>query len=41
MPVTQVDGLTISYESRGSGEPALLCLTGWCSSRAIARAAGG
>jgi len=34
MPVTQVDGLAISYDDRGSGEPALLCLTGWCSSRA-------
>jgi pimeloyl-ACP methyl ester carboxylesterase len=34
MPVTEVDGLTISYDDRGSGEPALLCLTGWCSSKA-------
>jgi pimeloyl-ACP methyl ester carboxylesterase len=34
MPVTQVDGVTISYDDRGSGEPAVLCLTGWCSSKA-------
>ena len=34
MPVTEVDGLTISYDGRGGGEPALLCLTGWCSSKA-------
>src|SRR4051812_43921332 len=34
MPETEVDGLTISYDDRGSGEPALLCLTGWCSSKA-------
>jgi pimeloyl-ACP methyl ester carboxylesterase len=34
MPVTEVDGITISYDDRGSGEPALLCLTGWCSSKA-------
>ena len=34
MPVTEVEGLTISYDDRGSGEPALLCLTGWCSSKA-------
>ena len=32
MPVTEVEGLTISYDDRGSVEPALLCLTGWCSS---------
>ena len=34
MPVTEVDGLAISYDDRGTGEPALLCLTGWCSSKA-------
>jgi pimeloyl-ACP methyl ester carboxylesterase len=34
MPVTEVDGLRISYDDLGSGEPAVLCLTGWCSSRA-------
>jgi pimeloyl-ACP methyl ester carboxylesterase len=34
MPNAQVDGLRISYDDLGSGEPALLCLTGWCSSRA-------
>jgi pimeloyl-ACP methyl ester carboxylesterase len=34
MPVTEVEGLTISYNDRGSVEPALLCLTGWCSSKA-------
>ena len=30
----EVDGLKIGYDDRGSGEPALLCLTGWCSSKA-------
>jgi pimeloyl-ACP methyl ester carboxylesterase len=34
MPTTDVDGTRISYEDHGSGEPAYLCLTGWCSSRA-------
>ena len=34
MASTQVDGLRISYDDVGTGEPALLCLTGWCSSRA-------
>lgn len=28
-----VDGITISYEDEGSGEPALLFTTGWCSSK--------
>jgi pimeloyl-ACP methyl ester carboxylesterase len=32
--VTDVDGVTISYDDRGTAEPALLCLTGWCSSKA-------
>jgi len=34
MTDARADGLRISYEDHGSGEPALLCLTGWCSSRA-------
>jgi pimeloyl-ACP methyl ester carboxylesterase len=34
MSPTEADGLKISYDDRGSGEPALLCLTGWCSSKA-------
>jgi pimeloyl-ACP methyl ester carboxylesterase len=29
----QASGLRIEYDDRGSGEPALLFLTGWCSSR--------
>jgi pimeloyl-ACP methyl ester carboxylesterase len=29
----RVSGLRIEYDDRGSGEPALLFLTGWCSSR--------
>jgi pimeloyl-ACP methyl ester carboxylesterase len=33
MPTTEVDGIRISYEDHGGGEPAFLCLTGWCSSR--------
>lgn len=33
MPTTEVDGVRISYQDRGSGEPAVLCLTGWCSSK--------
>ena len=28
-----VDGITISYEDMGRGEPALLFTTGWCSSK--------
>ncbi|HEX8951684.1 MAG TPA: alpha/beta hydrolase [Polyangia bacterium] len=28
------DGIAIRYEDVGEGEPALLCLPGWCSSRA-------
>jgi len=34
MATTDVDGTRISYEDHGDGEPAFLCLTGWCSSRA-------
>ena len=34
MTDARADGLRISYEDHGSGQPALLCLTGWCSSRA-------
>ena len=29
----QANGVRIDYDDRGSGEPALLFLTGWCSSR--------
>src|SRR6266850_7410748 len=28
------DGLVIHYDDRGEGEPALLCLPGWCAGRA-------
>ncbi len=34
MPRVEVDGLQISYDDVGGGDPALLCLTGWCSNRA-------
>jgi pimeloyl-ACP methyl ester carboxylesterase len=33
MPDAHADGVRIDYEDHGSGEPALLFLTGWCSSR--------
>ena len=34
MPHAEVDGIQIAYDDRGSGEPALLFTTGWCSNRA-------
>jgi pimeloyl-ACP methyl ester carboxylesterase len=34
MPHAEADGIQIAYDDRGSGEPALLFTTGWCSSRA-------
>lgn len=34
MPETRSDGLKISYDDAGQGEPVLLFLPGWCSSRA-------
>lgn len=33
MPDAHADGVRIDYVDHGSGEPALLFLTGWCSSR--------
>ena len=33
MPDAQASGVRIEFDDRGSGEPALLFLTGWCSSR--------
>ncbi len=30
MPFADSDGVRIYYEDRGEGEPALLCLPGWC-----------
>ena len=33
MAEAHASGLRIEYDDRGSGEPALLFLTGWCSSR--------
>jgi pimeloyl-ACP methyl ester carboxylesterase len=33
MPTTEVDGIRIDYRDEGTGEPAFLCLTGWCSSK--------
>ena len=35
MNTTRGGDLTISYEDSGVGEPTLLFLPGWCSSRAI------
>ena len=29
------DGIRIGYDDLGQGEPALLCMPGWCSSRAM------
>ena len=33
MPEAQSDGLVVRYDNQGSGEPALLCLPGWCAGR--------
>jgi pimeloyl-ACP methyl ester carboxylesterase len=33
MPYATVDGIRISYDDVGTGEPALVFTTGWCSSR--------
>jgi pimeloyl-ACP methyl ester carboxylesterase len=33
MESADADGIRIAYEDSGRGEPALLCLTGWCSSK--------
>jgi pimeloyl-ACP methyl ester carboxylesterase len=30
---TSTDGIALSYDDRGSGDPALLFMTGWCSSK--------
>ena len=35
MPETNASGLRIDYDDRGGGEPALLFLPGWCTSRAV------
>jgi len=32
MPETTASGVEIHYDERGSGEPVILCLTGWCAS---------
>lgn len=32
MPLTAGD-IAVTYDDRGSGEPALLCLPGWCAGR--------
>ena len=34
MPVARVGDLKISYDDQGDGEPAFLCLSGWCAGRA-------
>ena len=33
MASTQADGISIEYDEAGAGDPPLLLLTGWCSSR--------
>ncbi len=33
MAIAEAEGVRIAYEDRGAGEPALLFLTGWCSSK--------
>lgn len=35
MPVATSQGLSIDYDDRGTGDPALLFLPGWCGSRAV------
>jgi pimeloyl-ACP methyl ester carboxylesterase len=35
MPFADSEGIRIYYEDRGEGEPALLCLPGWCNTHAI------
>jgi pimeloyl-ACP methyl ester carboxylesterase len=35
MPEAHPDGLRISYDDSGRGEPALLFMPGWCGSRAV------
>jgi pimeloyl-ACP methyl ester carboxylesterase len=35
MPFADSDGIRIFYEDTGEGEPALLCLPGWCNTRTI------
>ncbi len=37
MPRATSDGVQISYDDQGQGEPALLCLPGWCSDRSAFR----
>src|SRR5437764_11411838 len=35
MATARCDGLAIHYDDLGKGEPALLCLPGWCAGRAV------
>jgi pimeloyl-ACP methyl ester carboxylesterase len=35
MPFADSDGIRIFYDDTGKGEPALLCLPGWCNTRTI------
>src|SRR5437867_450967 len=37
MPQVMSDGLRISYDDLGSGEPALLFMSGWCANRTVFR----
>jgi pimeloyl-ACP methyl ester carboxylesterase len=35
MPFADSDGIRIYYDARGEGEPALMCLPGWCNTHTI------
>jgi pimeloyl-ACP methyl ester carboxylesterase len=35
MPFADSEGIRIYYDDRGEGEPALLCLPGWCNTHTI------
>ncbi|GIW52792.1 MAG: hypothetical protein KatS3mg081_2147 [Gemmatimonadales bacterium] len=35
MPEVQSQGIRISYDDQGQGEPALLFMPGWCGSRRV------
>jgi len=37
MPEAKANGLKIHYDDLGRGEPALLCLPGWCANRSVFR----
>ena len=35
MPFADSDGIRIYYDDSGEGDPALLCLPGWCNTHTI------